>query len=232
MAVGAQNLASMNLLISPKKRTVAPAGNAGADLPKSSAGSSHLRNPFEEKQAELRAREARIQQYVDNPRKALCEVQWLTPICGLTPLPECDECGFQDDEDGSLLPCDGQQVINLDCEGIFRAEERTYGECPYCRRGTMVHLPFLSEEIKGLRRQCLAWIQESKSQEPIDLEAGFEAVLKEAIKQGRGLRSIEWDSGTHLRIDHEGRLRLITPDGEGSPTLLTAEAVLHQWQLV
>jgi hypothetical protein len=57
-------------------------------------------------------------------------------------------------------------------------------------------------------------------------------VLKAAIQQGRALRSVEWDQGTHLKVDQEGRLRQITPDGEGSPTLLTAEAVLHQWQLV
>ncbi len=206
--------------------------NTGSERQEPQSHRSPIRNPFQEKQAELQAREERIRHYVDNPRKALFEVQWLTPICGLTPLPECDECGFQDDENGSLLPCDGQQVINLDAKGIFRAEERTFGECPYCRRGTMVHLPYVSEAVKALRRQCLAWIQESKSREPIDTETGFEAVLKAAIMQGRGLRNVEWDNGTHLRIDGEGRLRLITPEGEGSPTLLTAEAVLHRWQLV
>lgn len=191
-----------------------------------------MSNPFEGKQAEIRARDAKIQQLINEPRRALAEVQWLSPICGLTPMPECDECGFQDDEDGSLQPLDGQALISLDVDGIFRGEERTYGECPYCRRGTMVHLPFVPEEVKALRRKCLAWIQESKSAEPIDTCAGFEATLKAAIKQGRGLRSVEWDHDTHLKIDREGRLRLITPDGESSPTLLTAEAVMQQWQLV
>ncbi len=189
-------------------------------------------NPFERKNREISARDARIKELVENPRRAMLEVQWLTPICGLTPLPECDECGFQDDEDGSLMPCDGQVVIELDLEGLFRFEERTYGRCPYCRRGTMVHLPFVPEAVKTLRRQCLAWIQKTKSQEPVDTESGFEATLKAAIKSGRGFRSVEWDRQTHLRIDSEGRLRQITPEGEGSPTLLTADTLFHRWQLV
>jgi len=189
-------------------------------------------NPFKRKQQELDAKQTRINELVENPRRALREVHWLSPICGLTALPECDECGFQDHEDGSLMPCDGQAVIKLDIEGIFRFEERTYGRCPQCGRGTMVHLPFVPEGVRNLRRQCLAWIQESKSREPIDTEAGFEAMLKAAIQTGRGLRSVEWDHDTHIRIDHEGRLRLITPEGEGSPTLLTAESLLHRWQLV
>jgi hypothetical protein len=222
----------MNNLTASVDRSESAADELDADWQNSRDARFPLSDPFQEKHAELRAREARIKDLVENPRRALREVVWLTPICGLTPMAECDECGFQDDEDGSLLPCDGRTVINLDAHGIFRAEEQTFGECPVCHRGTMVHLPFVSDAVKALRRQCLAWIQESKSRQPIDTRAGFEAVLKAAIQQGRALRSVEWDQGTHLKVDQEGRLRQITPDGEGSPTLLTAEAVLHQWQLV
>jgi hypothetical protein len=222
----------MKYLIHLNDRKTAAANQAAPDGQFSRTAKTGTRNPFQKIQAELSARDARIRELVENPRRALAEVQWLTPICGLTPLPECDECGFQDDENGSLHPCDGQAVIRLDLDGIFMAEEKTYGDCPYCRRGTMVHLPFVPEAVKALRRQCLAWIQESKSQQPVDTQAGFEATLKAAIQQGRGLRSVEWDRDTHLKIDREGRLRLITPEGEGSPTLLTAEAVLQRWQLV
>ena len=223
----------MNNISLHDRTSASPTDDFGSAAPGPRAVNNRFaHNLFEKKQKEVDAREARMKALVDDPRRALYEVHWLSPICGLTALPECDECSFQDDEDGSLMPCDGQSVIDLDLEGIFRFEERTYGRCPYCRRGTMVHLPFVPEGVRSLRRQCLAWIQEEKCEEPVDTQTGFEAILKAAIKSGRGLRSVEWDRGMHLRIDHEGRLRLITPDGESSPTLLTAEALLHSWQLV